>query len=133
MAELIRVVAAVIHQNGKLLICQRPPHKRHGGLWEFPGGKLHPGESTLQAADRELTEELGVRVTAVGECELALHDPGSEFLIEFVHVTIQGHPVALEHQALAWVGPENLLSYHLAPSDARFAQHWLQVQGLARD
>ena len=58
----IRVIAAVIARGDRLLVCQRPPHKRHGGLWEFPGGKCEPGESDLEAARRELHEELGVEL-----------------------------------------------------------------------
>ena len=49
-----RVVASVIEVDGKLLVCQRPAHKRHGGLWEFPGGKIEPGESDFEAVEREL-------------------------------------------------------------------------------
>ena len=59
---LTRVLAAVIWEGDSVLICQRPPHKRHGGLWEFPGGKVRPGESRLDAARRELWEELNLKV-----------------------------------------------------------------------
>ena len=63
---LVRVIAAVVWRGDRLLVCQRPAHKRHGGLWEFPGGKVEAGESDAAAARRELREELGVEVTAVG-------------------------------------------------------------------
>ncbi|HSG49130.1 MAG TPA: NUDIX domain-containing protein, partial [Longimicrobiales bacterium] len=56
--EAIPVIAAVIHRDGRYLVGRRPDDKRHGGLWEFPGGKLDPGESWLEAARRELSEEL---------------------------------------------------------------------------
>src|SRR5450432_2765139 len=72
-----RVVAAVIQRGDEYLICQRPAHKRHGGLWEFPGGKLEPGETTFDAATRELREELDVHVVAVGDLMLSIDDPGS--------------------------------------------------------
>jgi len=62
----IRVLASVIERDQKLLVCRRPVHKRHGGLWEFPGGKVQKGESDLEAARRELREELAVEVTGVG-------------------------------------------------------------------
>jgi len=56
MEESVRVAAAVIERGGRLLVCQRPLGKRHGGLWEFPGGKLHEGEDLLAATTRELSE-----------------------------------------------------------------------------
>ncbi|MEP7384233.1 MAG: NUDIX domain-containing protein [Gemmatimonadota bacterium] len=119
-----RVLAALISRGPHLLICQRPPHKRHGTLWEFPGGKLEAGETDADAARRELHEELGVTVTAVGQEQFAVHDEGSPFWIAFVPVEIEGDPTCLEHTALAWEPPESLLTYALAPSDRRFVE-WL--------
>lgn len=116
-----RVVAAVIERAGRLLLCRRPAGKRHAGLWEFPGGKLLPGESPADAARRELAEELGVEVTAVGERLLALPDPGSAFVIEFHRVEIAGEPSPLEHDEIAWVSPADLPALALAPSDRAFA------------
>jgi mutator protein MutT len=118
----IRVVASVIEIDGRLLLCERPAHKRHGGLWEFPGGKVEPGESDFAAVERELAEELGVRVKEVGAVELSVRDPGSEFVIEFLPVRIEGEPQALEHAALAWVGEEEMLGMKLAPSDRRYVE-----------
>ena len=123
----IRVVAAVIRRGDRMLVCQRPAHKRHGGLWEFPGGKLEAGETILDAARRELAEELDVRVTSVGEVEFAIADPGSEFVIEFHAVTIEGEPQCLEHAALAWVEVKQLLELPLAPSDRQYV---LRLAGL---
>lgn len=119
----VDVVAAVIERDGRLLVCQRPAHKRHGGLYEFPGGKLEVGETLLAAARRELAEELDVLVTSVGAVRLALRDPGSEFVIKFADVAIEGEPRAIEHADLAWVTPDRLLALPLAPSDRRFAEH----------
>jgi 8-oxo-dGTP diphosphatase len=62
----IRVLASVIERDHRLLVCRRPLDKRHGGLWEFSGGKVREGESDLEAARRELREELAVEVTGVG-------------------------------------------------------------------
>lgn len=118
----IRVLAAVIQRNQRFLLCRRPRHKRHGGLWEFPGGKVKEGESDLEAARRELAEELGVHVTAVGPVELSVQDPGSDFVIEFLPVTIEGEPQCLEHMALAWEEEEKLPGYDLAPSDRRYVE-----------
>jgi mutator protein MutT len=119
---LIRVLAAVIQQNDRLLVCQRPVHKRHGGLWEFPGGKVKDGETDLEAARRELQEELGVHVTEVGPVERSVKDPGSDFVIEFLPVNIQGEPQCLEHEALVWTREGDLLDLDLAPSDRRYVE-----------
>jgi mutator protein MutT len=121
----IRVIAAVIERGGKLLICERPLHKRHGGLWEFPGGKIEDRESHLDAAKRELREELDVEATTIGETVFSVADPGSEFVIEFIDVTITGDPQALEHSQIAWVDPGELTNYRLAPSDLRYVEHRL--------
>jgi 8-oxo-dGTP diphosphatase len=99
---LQRVIAAVICREDKLLVCQRPAHKRHGGLWEFPGGKLEEGEDDERAARRELREELGVEVISVGATAFESRDPDSPFLIAFVPVEIVGEPQAHEHAALVW-------------------------------
>ena len=127
--ELIRVIAAVISRGDELLVCQRPLEKRHGGLWEFPGGKCEPGESDADAARRELREELGVEVIDVDEEEFAVADAGSPFLIVFVQVSIRGEPTCHEHIALAWGRPNALLRLPLAPSDLRYVQYRCGVSG----
>jgi 8-oxo-dGTP diphosphatase len=116
----IRVLASVVERDQRLLVCRRPLHKRHGGLWEFPGGKVREGESDLEAARRELREELGVEVTGVGAVALSVPDPGSDFVIEFLPVEIRGEPECLEHMAVEWRAEEELLSVPLAPSDRRY-------------
>jgi len=130
--KAIRVVAAVVEREGHFLVCQRPAHKRHGNLWEFPGGKLEPGESVEAAARRELAEELGVALQACGAQLYAINDPDSSFVIEFHPVAILGEPVCLEHSALAWVTLSDMLSLDLAPSDGRFAL-FLQGRGPSLD
>jgi mutator protein MutT len=116
----ISVFAAVIQRNGTYLVCQRPADKRHGSLWEFPGGKVEAGETHLEAARRELAEELDVRVLNVGSALFSFADPGSDFLIEFAPTTIEGNPKCLEHMDLKWVALHDLPSLDLAPSDRRF-------------
>ena len=123
----IRVVASVIERDGRLLICQRPAHKRHGGLWEFPGGKVEPGESDFEAVHRELEEELGVRVLEVGPLLFSVADPDSHFVIEFLTVQIEGEPLCLEHEKLAWLTEEEMQSLPLAPSDMQFVRDRLGV------
>jgi len=119
--EQVRVVAAVIQRDCKLLICLRPADKRHGGLWEFPGGKVNNGETDSKAVARELSEELGVETLFVGAELFSVADAGSVFEICFLQAEIEGEPAPLEHDELAWASPSDLLSYDLAPSDRKFA------------
>jgi 8-oxo-dGTP diphosphatase len=127
------VLAAVVQRDDRFLICQRPVHKRHGGLWEFPGGKLEPGETHDHAARRELAEELGVNVRTVGTKLCSVVDPGSEFVIEFVPVTIEGEPTCIEHSALEWLTLDELPTLDLAPSDRRFVEFLLSGATRAED
>lgn len=124
MTQQIRVVAAVIRRGDTLLVCQRPAHKRHGGFWEFPGGKCEHGESDVAAIRRELREELDIETASVGSSEFEVADAGSPYLIAFIPVTIEVEPRALEHDALAWASIRELLEIPLAPSDRRYAE-WL--------
>ena len=123
----MRVVAAVLRREGRYLLGLRPERKRHGGLWEFPGGKVDPGESTLDAARRELAEELEIEVTSVGELVLSVADGRSPFVIDFVNTVAVGSPSPLEHDELGWFTVDEMLEMRLAPADARFVAH------LARD
>ena len=116
-----QVIAAVIERGGRFLLCQRPSHKRHGGLWEFPGGKLEPGETFHDAAHRELEEELGLSVVSVGAVRLSITDDASGFVINFVDVHASGEPQLLEHSALQWSSPAEMSKLPLAPTDRAFA------------
>lgn len=116
----IRVLAAVIEQNSAWLLGKRPQDKRHGGLWEFPGGKLEPRETASQAAQRELKKEMALTVISVGECLFTAQDPGSPYLIEFIEVSVTGDPRNLEHEAIGWFGLGEMATLELAPSDRRF-------------
>lgn len=125
--ETIPVLAAVVRRDGRYLVARRPGEKRHGGLWEFPGGKMAPEESLLEAATRELREELGLSVTGVGAVLFEAMDPGSPFLIRFVEVRVQGEPRALEHSEVGWFAPRVLEDLALAPTDARFVREWVRT------
>lgn len=126
---LVPVVAAVVERAGRFLVCRRPHGKRHGGLWEFPGGKLRPGEDLLSAARRELGEELDLAVSGLGRELFRARDPGSRFLILFVEVEATGVPRRLEHSELGWFSPEDLAELDLAPTDALFVRSGLPRQG----
>jgi mutator protein MutT len=119
--EVKTVVAAVIQRGDRFLICRRPEGKNHGGLWEFPGGKVDAGESVVEAVRRELQEELAVEATHVGSILFSVHDQKSGFEIQFMATAVAGDPVALEHTHIAWSSRSELLSYSLAPSDRAFA------------
>ena len=125
--DQIPVVAAVIWRDGRVLLGRRPDDKRHGGLWEFPGGKIQRDETNLDAVRRELTEELRLETISVGDTLYESRDSGSPFVIRFVEVEVRGEPLALEHEELRWVKPGALTALRLAPCDTRcVVEHLLE-------
>ena len=132
LGDKIRVVAAVISNGDRLLVCQRPFHKRHGGLWEFPGGKVEPMESDEQAARRELKEELALELVHASPAVFEVDDPGSPFTIAFVPVEVKGGIVPLDHSAIAWGSPPELMKLPLAPSDRIFVESCLLASSIDR-
>jgi mutator protein MutT len=121
----VRVIACVISRDNEFLLCQRPLSKRHGGLWEFPGGKVEPGETDEAAAKRELLEELGVELISASEIEFSAADSDSPYVIAFMPVSVRGAPSCTEHIAIRWGTPTELASLPLAPSDRRYVDHLL--------
>ena len=119
----IHVVAGVLEDAaGRVLITQRPAGKSLAGSWEFPGGKLAPGEERLAGLARELEEELGIRVRPHAARPLIryLHrTPELEIELDAWRVLARdGEPRGLEQQAIAWRAPETLLDIGLLPADA---------------
>ena len=126
----ISVAAAVIRRDSTVLLGRRPDHKRHGGLWEFPGGKMEEGETEVDAVTRELLEEFGVETLSVGKVVYECRDPGSPFLVRFFDVGIRGKLEPTEHTEVRWFEPATLPAVSLAPCDARFvAEHLLRPSG----
>lgn len=123
----VAVVAAVVERDGRYLLGRRPLEKRHGGLWEFPGGKIDEGEDPAEAARRELAEELAVEATSVGERLHRVADTAPPFVIHFHPVSVSGNPTALEHTEVGWFSLDELAVMGLAPADERFVE-WLSAR-----
>lgn len=115
----VDVVAALIWEKDRFLICQRPAHKTRGLLWEFVGGKVEPGETPAQALTRECAEELAIQVDVSSRFFQEFHDyPDMLIRLTLFHCTIaSGVPQLLEHKALRWIRPEEIPSYEFCPAD----------------
>jgi 8-oxo-dGTP pyrophosphatase MutT (NUDIX family) len=125
----VHVVAAVIVRQGRYLVARRPEHKRHGGLWEFPGGKVHDGEDHAAAVRRELWEELELETTWVGALLASERDGGSPFVIHFLEAEVRGTPRPSEHPEVGWFTPGEMATLPLAPGDARFVKRLRRREG----
>ncbi|MGN1074317.1 MAG: (deoxy)nucleoside triphosphate pyrophosphohydrolase [Eubacteriales bacterium] len=120
----VEVVAALIRDGSRFLICQRPAHKARGLLWEFVGGKVEPGETKEAALVRECREELGITLE-VGEVF-------AEVLHEYPDITVrltlfsarirEGTPQKLEHNDLRWITPDEIPQYPFCPADTEILE-----------
>jgi 8-oxo-dGTP diphosphatase len=115
------VAAALLAADGRVLLAQRPPGRAMAGLWEFPGGKVAPGESPEAALVRELTEELGISVREGDLAPLAFasHAYADFHLLMPLYVcrVWRGTPDAREGQQLKWVAPAAIAAAELPPAD----------------
>jgi len=122
---MILVVAAALYDaRGRVLIAQRPQGKHQAGRWEFPGGKVAPGESEAAALARELREELGIEVTASRpfmRLEHSYPDRSVELSMWIVE-RFAGTPRSLDGQQLRWVAPADLPHADLLEADRPFVQ-----------
>jgi 8-oxo-dGTP diphosphatase len=113
---------ALIDPDGRVLLAQRPAGKAMAGLWEFPGGKVNPGETPEAALIRELAEELGIDVSAscLAPLTFASHSYPDFHLLMPLYVCRKwsGIPVAREGQRLTWVRPPRLVEFPMPPADA---------------
>ncbi len=117
---MVDVVAALVVENGRFMICQRPAHKARGLLWEFVGGKVEPGETKEQALVRECREELGVTIVP-GPVYMEVDHVYPDITI---HLTLfraaiaAGRPRRLEHADIRFIPPDDIPCYPFCPADA---------------
>ena len=126
---MTEVVAALIWRGEKFMICQRPPHKARGLLWEFVGGKVDVGEGPEEALIRECREELGVSL-AVGEVFMDVTHEYPDLLVHLTlfHATIaQGEPQKLEHNDIQWITPREIPNYDFCPADVEILEKLMQA------
>ena len=117
--KVTEVVAALVRDGDKFLICQRPAHKARGLLWEFVGGKVEPGETKEQALIRECQEELAVMLS-VGRVFMEVdHDyPDLNVHLTLFNAEIRkGVPQMLEHNDIRWITTEEIPQYEFCPAD----------------
>ena len=117
--EITNVVAALVWDGDKFMICQRPAHKARGLLWEFVGGKVEKGESKADALVRECKEELDIIVEP--------HDVYMELIHEYPDITVrltlynavikEGEPKMLEHNDIKWITPGEIPQFDFCPAD----------------
>lgn len=116
---MVEVVAALIWDDDKFMICQRPANKARALLWEFVGGKVEPGETKEQALIRECREELAVTLS-VGDVFM---DVVHKYPDLTVHLTLfnatiaEGEPQKLEHNDIRWITPSEIQNYEFCPAD----------------
>ena len=132
----IPVVCAILRRDDLILLAQRPEGKHLALKWEFPGGKVEPGEAPELAMKRELQEELGCEIEIESSLPRSSHtyDRGVVEMIPFICRLLPGsaEPHPHEHAALAWVTMEDMETYDLAPADwpiVEALKAWLQRLG----
>lgn len=128
---MTEVVAALIWDKDKFMICQRPAHKARGLLWEFVGGKVEPGETKEQALIRECREEIAVALS-VGDVFM---DVVHEYPDLTVHLTLfnatiaDGVPQMLEHNDIQWITPSDIPNYAFCPADVEILEEIIKRYG----
>ena len=120
------VAVALVDADGRVLLQQRPAGKQHGGLWEFPGGKVEAGEAPASAAVRELAEELGVALQVDSLVPVCFAESGAGerpvVIMLYACLAWQGDPQCLDAQALAWEQPVAIPALAMPPLDYPLAQ-----------
>ena len=114
----MRVVGAAWIRDGRVLAAQRGPGRSSAGLWEFPGGKVEPGEDDAAALRRELSEELGVRASVGARVGAPVRTDAIELVVYVVGS--DDAPTATEHTALRWLSADELRSVPWVEADVAF-------------
>lgn len=116
---MVEVVAALIWNNDKFMICQRPEHKARGLLWEFVGGKVEKGETKEEALIRECREEINVTLSVSDVFMEVTHKyPDITVHLTLFNATIaDGEPQNLEHNDIRWITPSEIYDYDFCPAD----------------
>lgn len=130
MKKAVQVVAALIWNKDKFLVCRRPENKARGLLWEFVGGKVEDGETKEQALIRECQEELAITV--------APHEVFMEITHEYPDITVRltlfncailrGQPQLLEHCDMKWIAPAEIYNYEFCPADEKILKRLEQLK-----
>lgn len=127
------VTAAILQRDGQVLIAQRPPEGLLGGMWEFPGGKVKPGEDLVACISREIREELGMEIT-VGR-EIGVYQHAYTHFRVTLHAFLcgmnGGEPRNLYHTTLAWADPIALRDYPMGKIDRQIANELSQLPGIS--
>ena len=116
-----RVVAAIIERDGQILICQRRKDDSHALKWEFPGGKVEPGESPEEALERELEEELAIQARIGAQLACSTHQYPGRAPMELIFFRVRefhGVPVNRAFEQFRWEAPARLLEYDFLEADA---------------
>lgn len=126
---MIEVVAALIWEKDKFMICQRPKNKARGLLWEFVGGKVEPGETKKQALIRECKEELGVTLTVLSIFMDVIHKyPDIKVHLTLFNASIsKGIPQLLEHNDIRWITPKEIPQYDFCPADKNILEKLIHM------
>ena len=128
---MTEVVAALIWDNDKFMICQRPAHKARGLLWEFVGGKVEPSETKERALIRECKEELNI-LLSVGDVFMGVvHEyPDITVHLTLFNATIaEGKPQKLEHNDIQWITSSEIPNYKFCPADEEILKKIIETRG----
>ena len=126
---MVEVVAALIWDKDKFMICQRPVHKARGLLWEFVGGKVEPGETKEQALIRECQEELAITISVGNVFMDVVHEyPDINVHLTLFNATIaEGVPQKLEHNDIKWISINEIPEYNFCPADTEILERLIRL------